>query len=202
MEQDATLLPSYTPRPRLHTGKMRYAVMDGSKRYDTQLSAMLGMLGAGGYEAEIRELLLGKKYKGRLSESDKVLSAVFYVLRRNSHPIDYQDVVPYTHRTKKEFIKIIMREYDFSGVNEEYLLNLLSRAREYLRTMKFERRVEFEVFKRVVETNRSFSPHVICIALHVQGAELEKCYERLKLDKFCSRSALKRALTKVRCMSL
>jgi hypothetical protein len=197
-EQHMALLPSYTPWLHSHTGKMRYAITDCSRRYDARLSSILGMLGARGHESEIRKLLLTKEYRSRLSMNDKVLSAVFYTLRRKAHPIDYQDIMPYTHRTKKEFMRVVMREYGFSGADEEYLGNLFMRVKEHLRTVGFKKNVDFEEFKGLVRAHRSFSPHAMCIALHMKGENVEGCHGRLGLDRFCSISTLKRATDKIR----
>ena len=75
------------------------------------------------YKNQIKNELKIKKFKSRLSPLNKYLLVIYKILRDDSFPILFSDIVKYSSNIKKYWFK----EYKFIPYTEEYIRNVLDR---------------------------------------------------------------------------
>lgn len=188
MSFDQDYVHPYVPQQLVVPARMKYAVLDSSRRYDRSIESVLSILGVSGYSSEVRGILLSRTFHTRTSISDRVLSVAYHVLRRSQYPVSYSDMLPYTERSGAEFKRILLREFGHAETSSEYLINMLHRVQESLGLGGSSCSVEFV---SLVRANRSTSPQRLCIAYLVRSENLADCHRRLCLDRFMTIGALR-----------
>lgn len=197
MSFDQDFVLQYGVRASVVPLKMKYAVVDGTRRYDRCIESLSSILGTSGYSGEVRDVLLAKRFRGRVSVNDRVLSTMYYVLKRHRYPISYNDIMPYTQRSSPSFKKILLREFQYVETSDEYLENIFSRTRDLYRVHSLEEETGLGDFIRIAERYRSTDPQLLCIAYFIRNKDVLACYKRYGLSRLANIVTLRKIVRKI-----
>lgn len=89
------------------------------------------------YLEEIKQIVRTKKFKKRTSTIDKIISASYFILKKNDDDVLKVDFVKYCKKGYYHFIKLVCDEFGFIANTEKYIWNVITRVYCFLEFRDF-----------------------------------------------------------------
>lgn len=189
---------TYMERNYQMVSKMKYSVRQTHTKHDSKLKSILELFGANSYFEEVRSCLHTKIFKGRISELDKILATIFYVLRHRGVPISLADILSLTLLKRQKFLKVMLNNFDYVNLSEDYLHNICTRVREHLRRYELHVPLDLCKIRLLSHSFKSINLQNLCISYYLKDAKIDDIFEKMQLEKFISMIALKDTIRKIR----
>lgn len=116
------------------------------------------------HTSAVKDLLLKTKFKLKVKKEDKVIVALYHILKTTGFPITYTDLLKYTSMSKSRLLKVHRDVFGFVERCPEYLHGIFERMKKLLEKNKLSSNGSFEYFRQLAEKNKSSDPECLCLA--------------------------------------
>ncbi|ELA41416.1 uncharacterized protein VICG_01521 [Vittaforma corneae ATCC 50505] len=148
----------------LYRPSMKFSIQDPMKVNDAAIMKILTPLNLKGYNSSLKNLLLTTTFKYRLKKEDKVIVALYHILKQVEFPIVISDLLKYSNLSKHKLLKIYRDTFEYVDRSRDYLRGIYERVKNFLVKRKIDHSGSFEIFYKLSDIHKCSDPKTLCLA--------------------------------------